>query len=175
MGNKLTADEYRAKARSYDQEAWDSFERSDTDGFLSQWASGITARECLMKADLAEQGWMAKFPALFDLDGNIVPAVFVAGNYGMSWRLLDPTCWEQCWERTIGWFTPSRAENDARRVANNAKKGYYVGTVKAPADAKIMGSGRGLAGAASCYVGIYRTDRGYSPDVVIIDNGKETS
>lgn len=170
--DKLTADEYRALAGRQSAAADESFERSDTDGFLSQWASNLTASVYLAKAHLAENGWMVAVEALFDLDGNLVPAVYVSGQYGMVWRLLDPTCWETAWSRTIGWFSPSKAEKNERRIKNDAKKGFYVGVVRAPADAKIMGGGHGLSGAMSCYVGTYRTDGGFSTNVEIVDNGK---
>jgi len=35
---------HREKAAKYQKRVEDSFERSDTDGFLSQWANGLHAR-----------------------------------------------------------------------------------------------------------------------------------
>ena len=37
------ADEHRQMAAKAEQDKAESWERSDTDGFLSQWASGLTA------------------------------------------------------------------------------------------------------------------------------------
>src|SRR5690606_26317917 len=60
------AEELREMARGRDREAADSFDRCDTDGALSQWASGINAQKYRLQADIAENGGMWEFPALFD-------------------------------------------------------------------------------------------------------------
>jgi len=44
---------HREKVAECHQWAEESFERSDTDGFLSQWASGITARLHEVRAEIA--------------------------------------------------------------------------------------------------------------------------
>jgi hypothetical protein len=166
-----TASQHREAATAADTRAAESFDRCDTDGFVSQWASGITARLERAKADLADAGGLASFPALFDTDGNLVPAKLVDGRYGMVWGLLpgaDPS------GRFTGWFSPSGAAAAARRQATDARKGYQVGRVLAPAAATIMGSGTGLAGAASCYVGRYRTDGGYSAGAQIVTTADYT-
>ena len=72
----------------------DSFDRSDTDGFLSQWAGHLSSQANSMKARLAENGNQAEFPAIFDLEGNLVPAKYIRTVYGWTWALLsseDPT------------------------------------------------------------------------------------
>jgi hypothetical protein len=162
------AAELRAQADRNDQLAEASFQRSDTDGFLSQWALGITARKLRLEADLAEAGGKAEFSALFDLEGNLVAAKIVKTVYGQAFALLasdDPR------SRFRGWFNPSLAKTAERRRANDAKRGFYVGTVRARARAEIAGEGRGLSGAASAYVTTIRTDGGFSRDVEIVDNG----
>jgi hypothetical protein len=160
-----TAAQLRAKAIDADRAAADSFERSDTDGFLSQWASGITARLCRAKADLADADGRAEFPALFDTAGNLVAAKLVETRYGMAWGLLPD---DNPSGRFTGWFSPSKAENPQRRKAADAAKGYQVGRVRAPAKAVIAGSGTGLSGAASAYVAVLRADGGFSRDVEIV-------
>ena len=161
----MSAAELRTAAADRDQAADASFERSDTDGFLSQWASGITARLYRAQADIADAGGVAEFPALFDTAGNLVAAKLIETKFGMAWGLLpsdDPR------GRFTGFFNPSKARTAAKRQAADARKGYQVGRVLAPAKAEVMGSGTGLAGAASCYVGTRRTDGGFSREVEIV-------
>lgn len=164
-----TPDEFDTLAAKKLQEANDSFDRSDTDGFLSQWAGHLSSQANSMKARLAENGNRAEFPAIFDLEGNLVPAKYIRTVYGWTWALLsseDPT------SSFTGFFKPSEAKSDNVRVNNDAKKGYYVGRVLAPAAVGTSGSGYGLSGALSVHNVVYRVDRGFSTDVIILDNGK---
>jgi hypothetical protein len=156
-----TGAELRDMAAQAERRAWESFERSDTDGYLSQWASDITARLYREQAAIADNGGRAEFGALFDLAGELVPAKFIETRYGMAWGLLES---DDPQSRFVGWFNPSRARNEATRRANDARKGYYVGRVAAPAKADT-------AGSTTVYVGVFRTDGGFSRDVQIIDNG----
>lgn len=167
-----TAEEHRQWARDSARQAAESFERCDTDGFLSQWASGLTADLHRAKARIADAGGTSSFPALFDMDGNLVAAKLVDTRYRRSWMLLgddDPN------GRAAGWFNPSKHSDPERRRANNAAKGFFVGKVAAPADAKLTSppGARGLGGATSVSVSVYRTDRGFSRDVTVLDNGIE--
>ena len=75
MMNK--ADELRSEAAKREQSAADSFDRCDTDGFLSQWASGLTARELRLQAEIEEADGLAEFRGLFDKDGNRIKAKLV--------------------------------------------------------------------------------------------------
>ncbi|TJZ55595.1 hypothetical protein FCH28_09650 [Streptomyces piniterrae] len=150
----------RKSAEAREEAARESVEASDTDGFRSQWAHGLCAREDRLAARIAEDGGVAEFPGLFDLDGNLVPARRVQGQYGWSWELLRQG-------RRAGWFNESKAKNAETRRRNNAAKGFYVGTVRAPAEATMQESeGRTVAVVAE------RTDGGWSPDVEIVDSGQ---
>jgi hypothetical protein len=163
-----SAADYRTEAANHRAAAQDSFDRCDTDGFVSQWASGLSAQEADLKAHLAENDGRTEVPALFDLDGNLVAAKLTNTRYGMAWGLLssdDPR------SRFVGWFNPSKAQKGSR--ARDAKKGYYVGYVMAKATAKIVGSGTGLSGAMSCSACAVRNDGGFSRDVIITDNGHD--
>jgi hypothetical protein len=84
-----TAAELRAEAAAHDTAVAESWERSDTDGFLSQWASGLTAAEKRMKADLLDAGGVSTFPGLFTADGTRVKAKLIDTAYGTSWALMD--------------------------------------------------------------------------------------
>ncbi|MEU3686957.1 hypothetical protein [Streptomyces narbonensis] len=150
----------REKAAEEDRKAYESFERCDTDGALSQWAWGVTAQKDRLEADILEAGGKAEFGALFDLDGNLVPAKEIETQFGWSWMLLDER------GKCAGWFNASKARNEDTARKNNAKKGFYVGRVRVPAYAK-------LAGGNICTVMAIkvRKDGGYSADAEVIDNG----
>jgi hypothetical protein len=66
---KAKAVELRASSAAQEQAKQDSFDRCDTDGFLSQWAHGVCASRDQLAAQVAEQGFVSEFPALFDLQG----------------------------------------------------------------------------------------------------------
>lgn len=145
METKHTPDQLREKARQKERDAIESFERCDTDGFISQWSSGLTAARLYREAQLIEDGGLACFPALFDLNGNYVPAKLIEGKYGECWALLDET----------GTFTGVFINAWPARRATIANKGFLEGVVKRPARVKVM-SGKG--GMATAYVGVYATD-----------------
>lgn len=157
------AGELRELGRQREQESRDSFDRCDTDGFLSQWASGINAEKYRLQADIAENGGVWHFPALFDLEGNLVPAREVRGQYGSFWSLLDADG-----NRTGGTFSESRAQNEKIRLRNDARKGFYVGLVLAPARVVTRGQS---ATSVACFID--RNDGGWNRDVFVIDNGKD--
>lgn len=153
---KFLADGERTKAAESAKRAADSWERSDTDGFLSQWASGLTADKARMQADLIERGSTHEFIALFDLSGNWVPARPVDGRYGRSWYIPGAPKGAR--------YAPYRP---ARRETL-AKRGYVEGFVRRPAKVEIVGSGTGLSGAANCYAAIVEADRPYDQPLAVV-------
>lgn len=166
----LTPAELRDIADAKDKEAQDSFDRCDTDGFLSQWASELGAQRARLEADIRERGGRWEFRALFNEAGELVPAkqVRVRDPRGwgtkLSWALLssdDPN------SSFTGWFSESWDNNDNRRIEKNLAKGYRMGWVLAPAKADYVGHGKGLSG--SCTVSAVRTDGGFSRDVEVLE------
>jgi len=153
--NTYTPDELRAKARQKERDALESFDRCDTDGFISQWSSGLSAERLYREAQLLEDGGLAEFPALFDLDGNYVPARLIDGRYGECWAILDEA----------GDFTGEFITAFPARRATIVKKGYLEGRVKRPARVKVA-SGKG--GMATAYVTVYPTDSPLDPPVEIV-------
>lgn len=127
--NRRTAEQYRAAAAAHRESRAESFERCDTDGFLSQWADQQLEHSMLDLAQLAENGWLRPTVALFDTQGFLVPAVYREGTYGWYWGILDPA---QPQGKFLEFFTESEANSEDTRRRNNAKKGYYVGTVNVP-------------------------------------------
>ena len=158
-----TPETLRAEAAAADQAAADSFDRCDTDGFLSQWASGLTAQQKRAEANLVENGGMSTFPALFTLDGTPVPAKLVTTRYGTKFAVFATAADVASYNATVvAWVNPFV------KPAFLAKKGYKVQQVLAPAKATMRGSGNGLAGAASVQVVVVRTDGGFNPDAEVV-------
>jgi hypothetical protein len=120
----LTAAEWTAKAQGSRQNSADSFERSDTDGLLSQWASDQMAIKHQRNARIAEVGGI-EMAGIVDLaTGEIVKGEWVDGQYGAFYRPFD---------RSVALIFPSNARNEKTRAANNAKKGIAEVQVVAPA------------------------------------------
>jgi len=158
-----TAAQWRQMAAGQRHDAADSLERCDTDGFVSQWASGITAREYEACAKLAEADGWHEFVALFDLDGNLMDAEQRDGQYGYYWLIKGLP------KGVKPFFTESSARLGATRYTNDGKKGYRLGTVRRKGFVTLTGSGSGLAGAMSVRVAVV-PDR-YSAEVEIVDDG----
>ena len=149
MKETKTAEEYRAEAAQHRQDARDSWERSDTDGFVSQWASGINAQVADDNAKIAAAGGVAHFErtVLRRLDGADPDARLCRTRFGTKWRI----------DATDEWlpYKPARA-------TTLAKRGYVeeMETATAPAKAITWAppGATGLAGAHQVRVIIVRTD-----------------
>jgi hypothetical protein len=132
-GTLRTADQWRAMAVESNKRSAESFERCDTDGFLSQWASDTVAREYRAWADLAAENYQAEFPAIFDLDGKLMDARQVETRYGWAWAISLPG-------GGTAWFNESGARKGATRYRNDTGKGYRLGTVSREAYVVLEGS-----------------------------------
>ena len=100
-----TAQDLRDRAARARQASAESWERSDTDGFLSQWASDTMARRYSDAADVAEAGWKINVLALF-YNGEIASTDQRDGQYGFYWILNDATA-EAFGKR---FYNPSKAK-----------------------------------------------------------------
>lgn len=159
-----TPEELRERAAAHDRAAADSFERCDTDGFVSQWAHGVTGELDRLRAKIMADNGYHRFNALYDHTGALVNAREVDGQYGDAWRMVDANGY-------LGrWLNPSRSQDWRKRLRANAAKGFFVGSVLLPARAELFGSGKGLAGAASVRAVAVRLYDDYR-DYVILDNG----
>jgi hypothetical protein len=143
-----TPAQLRAQADAHDQAAADSFDRSDTDGFLSQWASNMTALKLRAEADLAEAGGMIETRALFNLDGTVASTHLHYGQYGAAWVLNDDAA-ARFGKR---FFKDSHAQKASTRKKNNRARGFTIGMIRVKGRVEIAGSGTGLSGAASARV-----------------------
>lgn len=153
------------KAIDHDRKAAESFDRCDTDGFLTQWSHGILAGEARLQARIDANGGVLGFPALFDLNGNLVAAKLISGNYGLVWGVLES---DDPRSRVVQWVNRSNASTAVARNRNLAKKGFTEGRVLAPCRATLAGGGTGLAGAMNVTAIAQRTDGGFSRDVTVL-------
>ncbi len=128
----------------------ESFERSDTDGFLSQWAGGLSAQESSAKAELAAAGGTIETQALFLLDGTVASTHEIRGQYGYSW-LLNDTAAEALGRRFL---STSGARKGQRRYDADRAKGVTLGTIRVPGYVTMSGAdgARGLGGCLSVHV-----------------------
>lgn len=158
------AREERALATDRLKRRQESWERSDTDGFLSQWASDLHARLHERRAELLEQGGVDHFPALLDGEGRRMRAKLIETKYGFSWLCLDSS------DRVVGFLGDSLApyeEGEPARFAPRSKAarlGYQRALEVAPVAASLAGRGTGLGGSVG--VSTYRLDGGYPADAL---------
>ena len=157
-----TPDQLRARAAALSAASAESFDRCDTDGFLSQWALDLSAQKLRREATIREDGGVSEFPALFTLDGEFVPAKVIDTQYGRRWMLLNAT------GRATGEFLPYLPV----RRSTLARKGYTEGYVVRPAKADIVGRGRGLSGTA--WVATVATDDPWTAPLSIVTTDRFT-
>ena len=96
---ETTAEQFAALAEKFDgaekaslQAKEDSFQRSDTDGFLSQWASGISANVDRMKADICRNQGKWQFTGLYEGDRRVMAKQFTRkfnGHYSTGWVMRE--------------------------------------------------------------------------------------
>lgn len=120
-----TAAEYRTEAQAHRAEQARSIANSDSDGFLSQWASGRLAAQAAFAAQVAEADGMIQNVALF-LNGALASTNQKSGQYGLYW-VLDDAATAAFGKR---FFNPSGARDG---LARDAAKGFTYGTVRIPA------------------------------------------
>jgi len=142
---KHTPDDLRQMAADRHRRSQESFERSDTDGFLSQWAADMMARLYSDAADLAEADWHHDFPCLMDGDRRI-DAKLLCGDRGSYWLLGDDEATK--YGRRFVPYAGSTVKNP--RVQRSL--GLHEDYESAPAYIKLEGDGAGM------YPHIFRTD-----------------
>jgi len=122
-----TAAEWRAMAGEAVRAEAESFERSDTDGFLSQWGHGIMRQVYRLNAEIAEAGGVWEFDAYERIaTGEIAPHRVITTQYGQRVMVLDAE------GRATGEFLPYAAKRDA----TYEKKGFRRVLVTKAAHAK---------------------------------------
>lgn len=144
------AEKLEAEAAGRIAEKAESFARCDTDGFVSQWAFGLTAEEKSENAKILRSGGYASFPVLCDEDGEVVADKIYAFtnkySYGMDYR------WKVDAEKYGRRWVPV---GETSRVQK--RLGLTESTRWFPAKAVITGRGTGLSGTA--FVTVVRADK----------------
>lgn len=136
-----------------------SFERCDTDGFLSQWASGIGADKDRASIQILKQGGCATFPVLCDAEGNVIATkiwvfenTFAGYGYTKSWK-VDAVKYGRKWVPVSGYSGKSRVQ---KQLGLHEEFRWF------PAYAKITtplgAKSTGLGGCANAYVGTFKKD-----------------
>jgi hypothetical protein len=152
------ATDLRQKAAECERKREESFQRCDTDGFLTQWAHGLSAQKYRAQAEIEEAGGVSTFRGLYRRsDGKRVAAKLIAGKFGPCWAFCD----------SEGSFT-GRFIGDSKGTPRSRlyKEGFEVREETAPAKAIITGEGRGLSGTA--WVAVIRTDGGFPTDAEVV-------
>lgn len=132
----------RQQADLLDRKAQVSFDRCDTDGFLSQWALGLSAGRDRRNAEILEHGGCARFRVLVTQGNRVLDARMIDGEYGPVW-ILDDDEVEAFARRFIPIGERSRVQK---------RLGLREIMMWRPARAIIKGRGTGLSGTA--YVGV---------------------
>lgn len=143
--NGRTPDEWEALAKTFEAEArlseaaaQESWERSDTDGFMSQWASGLAAQLRLAKAEWARAHGTCETNILLTVDDKVASTHGKEGEWGWFWVLRDePT--EKYGKR---FFSESKSKKGwAAKARLNAQKGFKVARVRVRAfEPKLVGA-----------------------------------
>jgi len=145
-------EQYRAEAAQHDRDAHESFERCDTDGFVSQWASGIMGQVARANAEIAENGGTATFwrYVVRDLSGQVLEFRRCNTRFGFKLLVTDATGNEV-------WIDPHA------RTSTNERKGIVIEreefTLPAHANTWAPAGSRGLGGACNVTVRIFPDDR----------------
>lgn len=151
MEKILTAAEYRALAKRQLDRVEESWQRSDTDGFLSQWANDLSAQLNNKRAELVEAGMKSSFIGLYDGDRRVMARKIKQSVYNAPWLkqsvwLLDDAEAAKYGRKFIPYGEKSRIQKKLGLSERYETDGAW---------AHVTGEGRGLSGNA--WVATYRT------------------
>jgi hypothetical protein len=118
----------------------------------------LEAEHLSARAYLESTNGREVFPALFDKEGNVVPAKIVKTKHGRAWGILSDPKNPSSKFKPGQFVTISQSKDPKKREEFYASKGYTVGKVWAEAEAKILTDDNGVK-----KVSILRNDGGYSP------------
>lgn len=164
-----TAEEYRKAASENFRRKEESFQRCDTDGFLSQWALGINAELMNKKADILDNDCMDTFIGLYEgnrrVKAKMIVNIFDGYRVVHSWFLHKDE--EDLIARRGKPFLPTG--NNSRILKNlglNECKEFDKAWAKidVPAGAKSTG----LSGCANAFVRVYRCGDIWGGDTKLI-------
>lgn len=152
------AQESREASKRAAKRRQESWERSDTDGFLTQWAAGKTSSLENRRCGILENGGKAEFTGLYE--GNRrVKAQLREGDWGYFW-LLDESETDLI-DRRGKPFLPSGPRSRVLKGLGLAERKEMDW-----AWAKLDGRGTGLSG--TCWVATFRTGDKWGQDAELI-------
>lgn len=157
MNNQKEIEVLRQEAADREQMAHESFERCDTDGFLSQWAHGFIAQEKRAHADLLENNGEHVFTGLYEGDRRVAAKVIQVKNKfsyktESTWILRDDEASK--FGRKFIPFDYSGKGKIQKSLGLTQKQEW------AKAFVTTVSNGTGLAGAASARVVTLRQTEG---------------
>lgn len=138
-----------AQAAAATQRKEDSFQRSDTDGCLSQWASGLSAELHEAQAEIARNDGMAEFTALFQGDRRVDAKLVSVYN---RYTFHHESKWVVADSDPVAALRKWIPRGEKSRVQKQL--GLHEAPEMAAAWAKFEGRGTGLSG--QCWVQVYR-------------------
>ena len=155
----------RVSAKRSRKQSADSFDRCDTDGFLSQWASDITAQQLEHQALIDLDGGLAEFIGLYEGDRRVRAAQVKVYN---RFEYRDEVKWVVDDDDAVAaerkWIPTGSRSRIQKQLGLCERKEL------APARADIGGSGKGLAGCASAHVITKRTGCRYGSDAILVQD-----
>jgi hypothetical protein len=153
--------EYKEKSNFLKAEAA-AIEGTDSETQAIRQQALLEAEKFDAQSYVESQDGKYHFPALFDKDGNLVPAKIVKTKFGRSWGILsDPS---KPTSKIAEFISISQHSDPKKREKFYADKGYTVGKVAAPAVAAIIEDEK----VGKKRVSILRSDGGYSPAVQVL-------
>lgn len=160
---ELTAEDYDRMASNAERKEQESFERSDTDGCVTQWCLSFSAREYRAKAELLRNGNKMTFKGLYEGTRRVKAKLFT-NEWGTSWVLHDD-------ERVLiakrgKKFLPTGSKS---RILKSL--GLQEKFEMAPAWVKLDGSGHGFSSLTTLYLKYFRTGDPWGTDAVLAEEG----
>ena len=161
LEHQKKAREYKEKSNFLKAEAA-AIEGTDSEAQAMREQALLEAEKFDAQAYVESQNGKYHFPALFDKDGNLVPAKIIKTKFGRSWGILsDPS---KPTSKISQFISISQHSDPKKREKFYAEKGYTVGKVTAPAVAAIIEDEK----VGKKRVSILRSDGGYSPAVEVL-------
>lgn len=159
-GNEKRARAFEAQAAEARAKREESFERCDTDGFVSQFCHGLASSEALENAKIAREGGTALFMGLYEKETNRrLKTKRIETKFGDSWLLGDSEA-----ARLGRKFLPFGSNSRIHK-----QLGLEERVERAPAKAKLHGSGYGFSGLASVHVITVRIGDEWGQDATTVE------
>jgi len=121
---------------------------------------GLLGKMLLDKLEQVGGSW--PFKALFNLNGDLIPAIEFKTRFRYSWGIFKTP---ECDGRVQRWVDESTHRNPRVARERNLKKGFTVGIVEVPVKLVYPRKGRGLSSREPI---IMRVDDGFSLDARVV-------